>query len=125
VVDEPERIDGPPALVVSLSATITDERIRAVLPNATIWRVTTPSPHNDLLKSSEQARDFRAKFRVLMDRIKLRHGQKAVIHVFPAMPVALAVDLGRTIMPKADLPLHVYDENRESGGFVYALELRS
>jgi hypothetical protein len=26
------------------------------------------------------------------DRVKLLHGQKAAIHVFPAMPVAFAVD---------------------------------
>ena len=60
-----------------------------------------------------------------MDRIKLRHGQKAVVHVFPAMPAALAVDLGRIIMPKADLPLHIYDENMARGGVVSALELRA
>ena len=125
VVDEPESISGPPALVLSLSATITDERIKAVLNDATIWRVTAPLPNNDLLKSREQARDFRTQLRVLMDRIKLRHGQKAVIHVFSSMPVALAVDLGRIIMPKADLPLHIYDENMASGGFMYALELRA
>ena len=32
---------------------------------------------------------------------------------------------GRIIMPKADLPYHIYDENRAGGGFVHALELRS
>jgi hypothetical protein len=41
------------------------------------------------------------------------------------MPAALAVDLGRISMPKADLPLHIYAENRASGGFVHTLELRS
>jgi len=125
VIEEPAQISGAPALVLSLSATITDERIRAVLTDPTIWRVTVPSPNNDFLKSKEQDREFRAQLRPLMDRIKLRHGEKAVIHVFPTMPVALAVDLGRIIMPKADLPLRIYDENKAGGGFVYALELRS
>jgi hypothetical protein len=124
VVEEPEQTSGPPALVLSLSATITDDRIRAVLDDATIWRVTTPAPNNDLLKSREQAREFRTQLRVLMDRIKLRHGEKAEIHIFPAMPVAFAVDLGRIIMPKADLPLRIYDENKAGGGFLHALELR-
>ena len=124
VVEEPERISGPPALVLSLSATITDDRIMAVLDDATIWRGTTPAPNNDLLKSREQAREFRAHLRVLMDRIKLRHGEKGAIHVFPGMPVALAVDLGRIIMPKADLILRIYDENKAGGGFLHALELK-
>lgn len=125
VVEEPEQISGPPALVLSLSATIADERIRAVLNDATIWRVTTPVPNNDFLKSKQQAHDFRMQLRVLMDRIKLRHGERAEIHVFPAMPVALAVDLGRIIMPKADLALQIYDENNAVGGFAHALQLKS
>jgi hypothetical protein len=125
VVEEPECVSGPPALVVSLSATITDARIKAVLGDATIWRMSVPVPNNDLLKSRDQAREFRKEIRRLMDRIKALHGEKAVIHVFPAMPVALAVDLGRIIMPKADLCLQIYDENKAKGGFVPALELRS
>jgi len=125
VVEEPECVSGPPALVLSLSATITDARIKAVLGDATIWRMSVPVPNNDLLKSRDQAREFRKEIRRLMDRIKALHGEKAVIHVFPAMPVALAVDLGRIIMPKADLCLQIYDENKAKGGFVPALELRS
>jgi len=39
------------------------------------------------------------------------------------MPVTLAVDLGRIIMPKADLPLRIYDEHRANGGFVHALDV--
>src|SRR5262249_51160237 len=125
VVEEPECVSGPPALVLSLSATITDARVNAVLSDATIWRMSVPVPNNDLLKSRDQAREFRKKIRRLMDRIKALHGEKAVIHVFPAIPVALAVDLGRIIMPKADLRLQIYDENKAKGGFVPALELRS
>ena len=47
------------------------------------------------------------QLRVLMDRITLRHGERAEIHVFPAMPVALAVALARMIMPKAELALQI------------------
>jgi hypothetical protein len=39
------------------------------------------------------------------------------------MPVALAVDFGRIIMPKAELKLRVYDQNQSLGGFVAALTL--
>ena len=60
-----------------------------------------------------------------MDRIKTRHGEQAVIRVFPAMPVALAVEFGRILMPKADLSLQIYDENKKLGGFVRALEINT
>jgi hypothetical protein len=39
------------------------------------------------------------------------------------MPAALAVEFGRIRMPKADLPLLIYDENRETGGFKPALTI--
>ena len=58
-----------------------------------------------------------------MDQIKVQHGEQGVIHVFPAVPVAIAVDFGRVIMPKADLPLRIYDENKALGGFSHALDL--
>jgi hypothetical protein len=123
-IREPSEIAGPPALVFSLSATITDERIRIVIPNASIWRISIPVPHNDFLKTRQQASDFRAFMRRVMDRIKARHGQDATIHIFPAMPVALAVELGRIRMPKADLPFAIYDEDRSGGGFRHALSIR-
>lgn len=123
---EPEEVKGPPALVLSLSATVSDERITAVLGNdATIWRVTIAHPNNDCLKSRQQAQQFRQQMRSLMDRMKMRHGEKGVLHVFPAMPVALAVEMGRIIMPKADLSLRIYDENKKLGGFVHALDLNT
>jgi hypothetical protein len=66
---------------------------------------------------------FRKLMRPLMDEIKAAHGEAARIHVFPAMPVSLAVDFGRILNQKADLRLTVYDENKSSGGFSPALRL--
>jgi len=123
VVQEPDTISGPPALVLSLSATVSDERVTAVLRDATIWRLTVPEPNNDFLRSRLQLRQFRETVRPLMDRIKARHGEAATLHVFPAAPVAVAVELGRILMPKADLPLRIYDQNRTLGGFAHALDL--
>ena len=126
LVVEPREINGPPALILSLSATVSDERVIAILGKAaTIWRVTITEPNNDFLKSRQQSQKFRQLMRRLMDLIKIRHGEQALVHVFPAMPVALAVEMGRIIMPKADLPLCIYDENKKLGGFVHALDLNT
>jgi hypothetical protein len=123
LLEEPKEFEGPPALVLSLSATIVNDRILKVLPNASIWKVTVPTPHNDFLKSRRQASAFRLLLRQTMDKMKASHGQDATIHVFPAMPVALAVELGRIRMPKADLPFVIYDENRANGGSRHALSI--
>ncbi|WP_367171484.1 hypothetical protein [uncultured Aureimonas sp.] len=34
------------------------------------------------------------------------------------MPVSAAVDVGRVWMPKADLPMRIYDQNKGLGGFI-------
>lgn len=105
-------------LILDLSATVTIERAQAVLgPDAPIWRVTTPAPSNDVMHRREDLEAFRRAMRRIFDAIKAQHGQEAVIHIFPALPVSAAVEVGRTWMPKADLPLVIYDENRARGGF--------
>jgi hypothetical protein len=124
VVHEPDRISGPPALVLSLSATVTPDRIAAVLgPEVAIWMVSVGAPHNDVVKSREQLAHFRTLLRPLLDRIKAACGQAAPLHIFPASPVSLAVELGRVRMPKADMPWRIYDQVNELGGFVSALSI--
>lgn len=113
---------GSIALKVALSATVDDGRIRAVLgEDAAIWSLTTPAPHNDVLKRRGDLARFRSVVRGLLDRIKAEHGGARPLHVFPVMPVAAAVELGRVWMPKADLALNVWDERRALGGFREAL----
>jgi len=117
---------GDAALVFSLSATVTDERVAPVVGSAIpIWRVTIPKPDNDFIRSRAQTEAFRKAMRLLLDQIKAAHGEKATIHVFPAMPVSLAVDFGRVLNGKSDLPLIVYDENKKLGGFVKALSINT
>lgn len=124
IVREPTNLTGPPALVLSLSATITAERIKAVDPGLTIWEVTIDRPHNDVLQTPSQLRSFRQTARGLLDRIKARHGERSCLSVFPAMPVACAVELGRVRMPKADLPWRIYDQ-LPGAGFERALDIPS
>jgi hypothetical protein len=118
----PARLGGPPALVFELSATISAERIHRVLgTDASIWSIGVLSPHNDVTKSRRQVSEFRALVRTVLDQIKAAHGQQTTLHIFPAMSVSLAVELGRVRMPKADMPWQVYDQVNALGGFVPAL----
>jgi SMODS-associated and fused to various effectors sensor domain len=123
-VEEPTNRDGVPALVLALSATITSDRITSVLGDGvSIWRLTTETPHNDLITSREQLVELRRLMRTLLDRIKAVHGQTTPVHLFPAVPVSVAVELGRVRMPKADSPWRLYDQINARGGFVDALSI--
>ncbi|AIQ65678.1 hypothetical protein PSTEL_23775 [Paenibacillus stellifer] len=124
ILKEPQEYKQTVALNLSLSATIDNSRIQGVLgDNISIWTLTIERPNNDFLKSKQQLRRFREELRLTLDKIKSLHGHENVLHIFPAAPVAIAIEIGRIWMPKADLPLHVYDENRKIGGFIKAFEV--
>ena len=122
-VSRPSSCHSAVALKIGLSATITQSRLSHAMEGMfSTWGVTIDNPNNDFLQGHEQLAQFRVVLRRTLDRIKAQHGEKATIHLFPAMPVAAAVEFGRVLMPKADLPVKVYDQNREKG-FRFALEV--
>ncbi|MEE3080399.1 MAG: SAVED domain-containing protein [Bdellovibrionota bacterium] len=124
VVKEGEADKKNVALKLSLSANITDDRIVDVIgEDCSIWEITHSSPNNDFIKSKIQLEDFRKEMRLLFNKIKQLHGQNTILHIFPAMPVSTAIELGRVWMPKADMKLHLYDQNWETKGFSLAVKL--
>lgn len=124
IIKEPDEILGPPALILSLSATISDDRVKAVIgDDITLWKISVSHSNNDFLQTREQLREFRIVIRRLFQKIKDVHGQNSCISVFPAMPAATAVEFGRVRQPKADLPLKIYDQVNSRGGFVSAIDI--
>ncbi|MDR3327609.1 MAG: SAVED domain-containing protein, partial [Prevotellaceae bacterium] len=106
-----------PVLVLSLSATITHDRIKKILgEKVSIWEITIDEPNNDFLQTEKILSDFRKIVRRAFDLIKSHQGC-IDLHVFPAMPVSASMEFGRVWMPKADMPLVIYDENKSKGGF--------
>lgn len=116
--------EGKVALKIELSADITDDRIYKVVGNdACLYSIRIEHPGNDFVKSRKQIRDFGFKIREVLNVIKKDHGQDTTLHVFPAMPIALAIEFGRVWMPKADMSLKIYDQNSALGGFVVAIDI--
>lgn len=122
---EPKLVENIVTLNLSLSATIETSRIKQVFGEQKYseWKFTIENPHNDFLKSKAQLQMFRTEFRTLLNRIKAKHGENSVLHIFPAVPVSIAVEIGRVWQPKADLPMVIYDQNRKATGFIKALTI--
>ncbi|MGY4538772.1 hypothetical protein ACVW0P_003194 [Mucilaginibacter sp. UYNi724] len=121
---EPENKTNTPVLKLSLSAAISDERVAPLFTDGcSIWELTHPLPHNDFLRSAQHLKKFRVIMRKTFDRIKASHGPQTVVHLFPAMPVSAAIELGRVYMPKADLPLVVYDQQNKHKAFIRTIQL--
>ena len=118
------------ALVLSLSANIRYHRIEEVLgADVPIWEITYDNPHNDFLRNKSHLASLRKIFRQTLNKIKAENGEDSVIHIFPAMPISACIELGRVWMPKADLPLMIYDQNSKHESepkrkFRYALSIK-
>lgn len=120
----PEAKNKTVALNISLSAMITNDRITQVLGDeCDVYTITIDNPFNDYLKSKKHLEDFSVSIRQLFNQIKAKYNSQTPIHIFPAMPIAKAVELGRVWMPKADMPLYLYDENTANSGFEKVMEI--
>ena len=107
------------ALAVSLSGEIDRKAIAAVVPGLDVVRFGVPSPTPELVEDADDVRHFRSKFTALMADIRNKGYRR--VHVFPAMPLALAVEFGRQRLPKADPSMGVWDY--QEGQFVPTLQL--
>lgn len=124
VIKEEKKNAKNVVLNISLSGTINNDRITSVLGSeCSIYTLTIDKPSNAYLVSKKQLDDFTLSIRELFNEIKLKYGSKTHLHVFPAMPISTAVELGRYWMPKADMPLIIYDENKLNDGFFKAIEI--
>lgn len=123
-IQKPKKRSTVVALNISLSADISNDRITQILGNdCSIHTIRIDAPFNDFLRSKKHLQDFSVAIRKLFNHTKAQYDAYTPIHVFPAMPVVTAIELGRSWMPKADMPLIIYDENTANSGFFKALEI--
>ena len=115
-IKRPSTQSAIPALVLSISGSVNKDRIKAVLGDGiAIWHIAAENPHNDVVRDPADLVAFRQLARSILNEIKAASPQASAIHIFPAVPISIAVELGRVRMPKADLPLIIYDETKVRG----------
>ena len=123
-IKPPTVFKHPPVLIISLSDVVNRDRVTAVLGSKiSIWELTIKNPNNDFLKSKGQLSKFREIARKLMIEIGKHHGKGKPLMIFPAMPVACAVELGRIRMPKADMPWIFYDQSPKRKKFIKTIKI--
>lgn len=120
----PEQIHKILAIAISLSAHITPDRIKAVLgENVSIWHLCVENPHTSLIRSREQLGQFRVAWRNLLNQVAHNHGVNSVVNLFPAVPVSVAVEIGRLWQSKADTAMSLFDQNKRLGGFTRVFQI--
>ena len=123
---EPTEILSKPALIISLSDNVTDDRIFETLGNdVSIWKITVDMPNRNVLKSRQTLINFKNQVRNAYSKIKLHYAIDQPIHIFPVMPNSCAIETGRVWMEKADLPFIIYDQNSTNNGFCKTIEIKN
>jgi hypothetical protein len=118
--------DVPPAegrelaVKLCLSGEISASAVADTVPGLPTVRFGIINPHPLFVESLDDIRHFRTRFGEFMAAIRNRGYRR--IHVFPAMPLALAVEFGRQLLPKADPAIDVWDLHGER--FIHTLQLQ-
>ena len=124
------RVSSPPsfqlgeevALVLSVTSRVQRESLgRCVPPGMPVFELDWEDPSLDCLRSANELEEFAVAARQVMELIHRIQARK--VHVFPAMPVAAAVELGRVLQKKLHPPLALYDHHQATNGWRYAFDL--
>lgn len=120
--NRPQKRTTDVMLILSLSDAIDVSNIIKIIPKkAALYRITINRPNRDFLKTEMQLEMFVKELRILLSEIRANHGADCKIHLFQAIPIAIAVQIGRLLLPKSDPNILIYDYNRNIGGWQYAL----
>jgi hypothetical protein len=84
----------------------------------------TVVPSTAILRSRETLSDFRRTYQMALALLGRDHPGARSFHVFPAVPIPMAVAIGLDILPKVTPDLEVYDNNKAQGGFVHVLTVK-
>lgn len=116
--------NAPTALVIDLSTSVCDDRITFMLgDDATIYHITIDEPSRTFVSGEIIQEEFVKVFRAAMETLKNLRPAPKCIHIFPVMPNSLAVRAGMDYMPKADLPVMIYEQANQADGFFKALTI--
>ena len=108
------------AVALSFSGEVAQNAVSEAIPGAHVVRFGVPAPTPVLVENAEDIRRFRSSFTAFMTEV--RNNGYSKIHVFPAMPLSLAVEFGRQLLPKADPDIHIWDF--QDGQWVSLISIR-
>lgn len=104
------------AVCLSLSGVVHQSEVeRALGEQLPTYTLTIADPRRDFLRAKEHLELFRVEWARLLTKIRETHGPKTEVHLFPAIPNAVAVEMGRVMLPKSDPTLIIYDHDRAEG----------
>lgn len=114
----PPEGEGPLCLVFSLSAKLPSRDVEKALPGARIAEIAIDSPSTSMVKNRSVIHAFREALQTPLS--DLEAATEEPIHVFAAVPAALAIEFGAFLTMQHRHPYVVYDRD-DCGDFQVAL----
>jgi len=100
-----------------------DKYENLVSSNYNLYQITTPEPSPHFLKSKRQLEIFSYEYRKLLNQIQAKHGKNCKIYILPAVPVSIAVECGRVILPTKDPEIYICEYYNHIGRFQTVLKI--
>lgn len=102
-------IQNDVCLIISISGCIEHERITSIISNPDIWVISVDNPNMNIIKSHQSVTLFSSFIMTVFETLKKHYGVDKKICIFSAMPNSLAVEFGRSWMPKVFNSMILYD----------------
>lgn len=112
-VPEGRRAASDVVLILSVSAPVSIDDTTEVVPHsAPVYEIALKDPRVNRVRTHAQLQTFVDHWRSALDHITKTHGAGARVHVFPAVPVSVAVECGRRML-QASPELRIYNKRGE------------
>ena len=111
-------------LKLAISDTIRRDKYENLVSDAcSIYQITISEPSPHFLKSKRQLEIFSYEYRKLLNVIQAKHGRNCKILILPAVPVSIAVECGRVILPTKDPEIYACEYYNDRGDFQKVLKI--
>ena len=100
-----------------------DKYEKLVSDNCSIYQITVAEPSQHFLRSKKQLEIFSYEYRKLLNQIQAEHGKKCKIMILPAVPVSIAIECGRVILPSKDPNIYACEYYGDIGEFQNVLTI--
>lgn len=112
--------NGIVALNISLANDVNNDRILSAGEYEAIYKIKASATGVDCIKSVEDLSAFWHTYQGILDEILNKHSAGCQIHLFPAVPVSAAFEVGRRYMLNTHPSVTIFDENN---GFFETLKM--
>ncbi len=112
VFTQPEDGEGPLALVLSISAQVPTRDVEDALPGARIAELTIPMPSYAMVQNRRVIHAFRDALQTHLSRLEAMTAD--TIHVFAAIPAALAIEFGALLTTQHQHAYLIFDRDKDN-----------